>query len=641
MDLTVVIVNYNVKFFLEQCLHSVLKASKNLQVEVIVVDNNSTDGSVPFITEKFKSIQVIANKENTGFSKANNQAINVAKGRYILLLNPDTIVEEKTFTEVVRFMDKTPDAGGLGVKMIDGKGNFLPESKRGLPTPTTAFYKIFGLSALFPYSKKFNKYYLGYLPNDEIHAVDVLSGAFMLLRKTVIDRIGMLDESFFMYGEDIDLSYRITQSGYKNYYFPNTTIIHYKGESTKKQSINYVIVFYKAMLIFAKKHFSRGLGSRLLLFCISIAVYFRAFIAIVNRYITKQFFVLADVIFLSIALFSFKYLYQQYTGIHYENMSNKVLVLYIAIWILTNIFSGAYIKPIRLEKSMYSTLLGSAIILVMYSLFPEDYRFSRAILLFGIFSFALFMYVSRKLANTLPIPDFKLYKKHHRRILVVADTHEADKIHQNLLSTFFNKPEFIGLVSVKKDIPIDNSDFICDIYKLSEAVESFNINEVIYSSKDISSTKIMELMVSIQKPELEQKIAHIDKNYIIGSNSITTTNSLFFNNVKSIESTFFLQKKRINDVALSIIILLFFPLFGWFIKDKIYWLVSAYDVLWGKKTWVGIPKNELISMPTYVFSWIQKISGNNTNEQEIQQMLEYIKNYHFWLDARYIFQKLF
>ncbi len=282
MELSVIIVNYNVKHFLEQCLHSVIKASKNISAEIFVVDNNSVDGSNQLVREKFPNVRLIENKKNLGFSKANNQAIRQAAGKYILLLNPDTVVEEDTFTKVIRFMQQHPEAGGLGVKMIDGKGNFLPESKRGLPTPWVAFCKMFGLSKLFPGSKKFGQYHLSFLNENEVHEVDVLAGAFMLIRKEAIEKVGILDESFFMYGEDIDLSYRITKGGYKNYYFPETTIIHYKGESTKKGSLNYVRVFYNAMIIFARKHFSGG-RANLLSFFIHLAIYFRAFISVAGH----------------------------------------------------------------------------------------------------------------------------------------------------------------------------------------------------------------------------------------------------------------------------------------------------------------------------------------------------------------------
>ena len=255
MKLSVIVVNYNVEYFLEQCLHSVETALQGIDSEVFVVDNHSVDGSVRMLNKKFPEVKLIVNTENVGFAKANNQAIHQAKGEYILLLNPDTLVESDTFAKTIAFMDQTPQAGGLGVKMVNGEGKFLPESKLSLPFPYVSFYNIFGLSKLFKKSRRFGKYHLTYLDPNEIHEVEVLSGAFMLLRKSMLDNIGYLDEDYFMYGEDIDLSYRITQAGFKNYYYPKTRIIHYKGESTKKSSINYVIVFYKAMQIFAKKHF--------------------------------------------------------------------------------------------------------------------------------------------------------------------------------------------------------------------------------------------------------------------------------------------------------------------------------------------------------------------------------------------------
>jgi O-antigen biosynthesis protein len=208
------------------------------------------------IREKFSDVILIANRKNLGFSSANNQGLKISNGKYALILNPDTVLQEDTLKKCFLFMEQHPNAGSLGVKMIDGKGNFLPESKRSLPTPLVAFYKIFGLSALFPKSRIFGRYHLGYLNKDDINSIEILPGAFMFIRKSVLDQIGLLDETFFMYGEDIDLSYRIIQAGFENYYFPETTIINYKGESTKKQSVNYVIVFYNAMIIFARKHFS-------------------------------------------------------------------------------------------------------------------------------------------------------------------------------------------------------------------------------------------------------------------------------------------------------------------------------------------------------------------------------------------------
>ena len=256
MKLSIIIVNYNVKYFLEQCLESVFLAIKNIAAEVFVVDNRSSDDSVKYLKPLFPDVKFIENQENVGFSKANNQAIAQSQGEYILLLNPDTVIGENSLTNVCRFMDENPQAGAVGVKMLDGYGQFLPESKRGFPSPWNSFCKMTGLSRLFPYSKRFGEYHLKYLNKNYIHAVNILAGAFMMVRKKAVEKAGYLDERFFMYGEDIDWSYRIIHSGYKNYYYPEP-ILHYKGESTKKD-IKYVKHFYEAMLIFFNKHYPRS-----------------------------------------------------------------------------------------------------------------------------------------------------------------------------------------------------------------------------------------------------------------------------------------------------------------------------------------------------------------------------------------------
>lgn len=255
MKLSIIIVNYNVKHYLEQCLHSVEKAALNIQHEIIVADNNSNDGSVPYLSKIFPNVIFIENKNNLGFAKANNQAISVAKGEYVMLLNPDTILGESTLQDCITFMDDTPDAGAAGVKMLKSNGKFALESRRGIPTPFTSMCKMLGLCRLFPYSKTFGKYYMQYLDPEHISQIEIISGACMFIRKTALNKSGTLDEDFFMYGEDIDLSYRLLKTGMNNYYIP-TPILHYKGESTEKTSYRYVYVFYQAMLIFFRKHYS-------------------------------------------------------------------------------------------------------------------------------------------------------------------------------------------------------------------------------------------------------------------------------------------------------------------------------------------------------------------------------------------------
>lgn len=255
MKLSVIIVNYNVKMLLEQCLHSVMRAAEGLDAEVLVVDNNSTDGSVEYLRERFPEVRFIENKENTGFARANNIAIKESKGEYVLLLNPDTFVGESLLNDVLEFMDEHQDAGGAGVMMLNADGSFAKESRRGVPSPLTAFCKMSGLATLMPKNRVAGHYYMSYLPKDEASEIEIMSGACMFLRRKALDEVGLLDETFFMYGEDIDLSYRLLKGGWKNWYVPSA-MVHYKGESTKHHSISYVNAFYKAMVIFFRKHFS-------------------------------------------------------------------------------------------------------------------------------------------------------------------------------------------------------------------------------------------------------------------------------------------------------------------------------------------------------------------------------------------------
>lgn len=279
-DVSVVIVNYRVKYFLEQTILSTQEALNGLKGEIIVIDNDSGDDSIEYLKSKFKDVIFIENAANVGFARANNMGFDIASGKYTLILNPDTIIGEKTIHDCIGWYKSHPDCGGIGVMMIDGNGNFLPESKRAFPTPWVSFCKIFGLSSIFPYSKYFAKYHLRYLDKSKPHQIDILAGAFIFIKTDILKRCNGFDTDFFMYGEDIDLSYRITELGYRNYYIP-TPIIHYKGESTKKNSMKYVRVFYEAMLIFFKKHYPHY--GKVYSLLIKFAIVLRALIAASKR----------------------------------------------------------------------------------------------------------------------------------------------------------------------------------------------------------------------------------------------------------------------------------------------------------------------------------------------------------------------
>lgn len=296
LKLSVIIVNYNVKYYLDQCIRSVLRAfevmkkassdsSVNEEVaEIIVVDNHSADGSVDYLEKRYPQmlypmVRFVRSAHNPGFARANNIAIRQSRGEYVLLLNPDTIVGEDALKASVDFMDAHEDAGAVGVRMLGAQGRRAMESRRGLPTPMVSFFKMLGFCNRWPHHRLFGKYYMGYLPWDEPCQIEVVSGAYCMLRRKALDEVGLLDEDFFMYGEDIDLSYRVLKGGYHNYYLP-VDILHYKGESTQKSSFRYVHVFYEAMLIFFRKHYS-GM-TFLLSLPIKTAIYAKALMALVG-----------------------------------------------------------------------------------------------------------------------------------------------------------------------------------------------------------------------------------------------------------------------------------------------------------------------------------------------------------------------
>ncbi|MCW3083799.1 MAG: putative glycosyltransferase [Bacteroidetes bacterium] len=646
MKLTVIIVNYNVQHFLEQCLHSVRKASQNVTTEIYVVDNNSVDGSVQMVKDKFPEVLLIENKKNTGFSFANNQAMRVAKGEYVLLLNPDTVVEEDTFSKVVAFMNAHPDAGGLGVKMLDGKGNFLPESKRGLPTPSVAFYKIFGFSRIFPKSKTFGKYHLGFLDKDKTNEVEILSGAFMLMRKAALNKVGLLDETFFMYGEDIDLSYRIILGGYKNYYFPETRIIHYKGESTKKSSINYVFVFYKAMVIFAQKHFSQN-NAKLFSFLINIAIYLRAGAAIAVRFIKSIALPALDFGIIMLGLIFIKEYYEKHFrflegGSYSQSLIAIAFPIYICMWMFTVYLSGGYDKPIRLFRIIRGILVGTGVILIGYALLPEAYRFSRAIILLGA-GWVLFSYLISRLAfHVLGLKTFNLNPDKSKRIAIIGTTSEFERVSSLLKQTTINA-SLLGFVSADKN-ETQHKDHLGNIEQIGEVIEIYKINEVIFCSRDISSQGIIDYMHTLVSADVDFKIAPPESLSIIGSNSIDTAGDLYIIDVNSISKPKNKRNKRFVDITVSFLLLILSPFLIFIQENKSGFIKNLFYVLAGRRSWVGYGnemQEHLPKIKTSILSPADAIKNIVINPETRNRLnLAYSKDYKVENDLNIIRKSL-
>ena len=643
MKLSVVIVNYNVKHFLEQCLNSVSVAAKHCETEVFVVDNNSVDGSCGMLREKFPWVKLIENKKNYGFSYANNQAIRESTGEYVLLLNPDTVIEEDTLKSVCDFMDAHPDAGGLGVKMIDGKGRFLPESKRGLPTPKVAFYKIFGLSKLFPKSKKFGKYHLTYLDKDQIHKVDVLSGAFMLLRAKTLEKVGLLDETFFMYGEDIDLSYRITLGGYNNYYYPKTTIIHYKGESTKKGSVNYVVVFYNAMKIFARKHFSKGKGAGTMIFFINLAIYLRAAMAIAGRFVANAITPLLDALlilagFLIITPLWGNYLFGE-EGAYPHDVFVGAMVMYISVWLLSLLLSGGYDKPVKMKNIYKGIGIGAVVILAVYALLPTYLRFSRALILMGTAWTFIVVPLVRLLLNYTKLSVFKVNLPKRKKVAVVGSKDEC----RSLVGQLMSARTKVAIVAYVSPDSVADKFFAGDISQLDEIVAINKVDELIFCAKDIQAQQIIRTMLNLSSSNLDYKIASPDGFSVIGSNSINTTGELYNIDINAIDKPENRRSKRMFDFVVSLLMILFSPILIWFVKGKLKAYANLFAVLFGGKTFVSYrsDKNDVSLLPKIkkgVFS-VDMIYGRDVKKDVADRLnIMYAKDYKVSHDAVMFFK---
>ncbi len=642
MNLSIVIVNYNVSYFLEQCLFSVEKAIVGIEAEVWVVDNASVDTSVAMVKEKFPWVKLIESKENLGFSKGNNLAIEKSIGKYILLLNPDTVVEEDTFSKCIQFMDEHPETGGLGVKMLDGNGHYLPESKRGLPTPEVSFYKITGLTALFPKSERFAKYYMGNLSNDKTHTIDVLSGAYMFMRKSVLDKIGWLDETFFMYGEDIDLSYRIIKGGYKNTYFPETRIIHYKGESTKKGSINYVMMFYQAMIIFANKHFSVK-NAKLYQSVINLAIYFRAGVALLTQFIRRTILPVIDFSMILFLLYLVKNAYEEYSSKTYQSdITSIAFISYAAIWMITVYFSGVYDKPVKFRSIFKGLSIGTLFILVLYALLPEDLRFSRAIILLGFIAVLLGFTISRLLLSLFKVKGYSFLRSKIKRYAIIGALDESERV-RNIIRQSTRSSYNFTQVSPKSDF--DKGRFAGPIDQLKEIVTVYKINEVIFCAKDLSSQLIIHSMSTLD-PGIICKIAPPESLYIIGSNSIESEGDFYMLDVNSINRAKNKRTKRSLDISFSLLFILLFPILLFIVKSPNHFLRNIFQVLIGKKSWVGYSKSDsskIDQLPPIRPGVLSPISGlPNNNDQIFASKLNviYAKDYNLSTDLRIIMKGL-
>lgn len=607
------------------------------EAEVFVVDNNSVDGSCAMVRRMFPEVHLIDSKENLGFSKGNNLAIRKSNGRYVLLLNPDTIIQEDTLLKCLKYADARPQLGGLGVPMVDGSGRYLPESKRGIPTPSAAFWKITGLYRLAPRSARLNRYYLGNLSKDESQPIEILSGAFMLMRKSALDEVGLLDEQYFMYGEDIDLSWRLIKGGYENHYFADTSIVHYKGESTKKGSLNYVLVFYRAMQIFARTHF-RGRSGRAMHRVIQLAIYLRAALAIVSR--VSKAIALPTVEWLLSwgGLVVFLQQYGELQNIPYDwGMALPATGVYSLVWLVAVKLQGGYDKPWRWNAVAKGTVMGTVLLLATYGLLPESLRFSRAIFFFG----TALVPVTIALVRTFFVRLFGASDDAAPKRLYISGSRDLAPM-QDLVRTYdvlepvaFGSVYALSIHSDSVDVEDDGVRWLGGLDSLSDAIRVHQFNEIIMSGREVSAGQMIRAMSLVSNKNLRFRIAWTDDGQIVGAGgpergAITEWSGAIFKPRAR-------RAKRTVDATVALLVLLAFPVF--ILRKQAHWLGAAVEVLTGTRTWVGY--NEMHDGPAgpshqFVF---QRAEGMDERARQ-RTLLTYVRDYRWTIDVQVIWEAL-
>lgn len=562
MDLSVIIVNFNVKEFLEQSLRSIQKACRNVRAEIIVVDNASSDGSVELVRQKFPDVKLIANVENVGFARANNQAIRQAQGDYILLINPDTIVQEDTFEVILNFFKAHPECGMVGCKILNPDGSLQLPCRRSFPTPWVAFTKISGLSRLFPRSRLFGRYNLTYLDPDETYEVEAISGSFMFFRAEVVKRIGLLDESFFMYGEDLDWCYRIREAGWKIYYLPTTKIIHFKGESSKNSTVDLTLQFYRAMKLFVEKHYHHRYWHVPQWF-LMVGIWLRATLSFAARAFRRLAPGIIDLVLIQIAMLLAIEIRFHTIGRHLRSYW-IVMIVYGTIWMLSLAMAGAYgRKKFSAFRASYGVIVG-LVMNASLTFFFNQYAFSRAVVLIAGTLNVMFLAgwrLALKLLSRLPIAAAKRFPGKSifgRRALIIAPVAQGLKIANKLRIRIDAGYEICGIIapdgaaSGESSIPIwGNLQYFDSIVQQTKA------QEIIFSTEQISYDQILQIIAHSGRRALNFKMVPSSMDVIIGKASLEYIGDLPLMDIEyQLNRPINLFIKRLLDIIVSSVMLL-------------------------------------------------------------------------------------
>jgi len=657
MDLSIIIVNYNVRQFLESALNSITKALSGIEGEIIVVDNASDDDSAGMVRRSFPKVIVIENTENLGFARANNIALKRARGRFLLLINPDTVVQEDTINTMLRFFENHPDAGLAGCKILNPDGSFQLPCRRSFPTPWVAFTKVFGLSRVFPKSRLFGRYNLTFLSPDETYAVDAVSGSFMMIRRDVYERIGDLDEMFFMYAEDLDWCYRVNRAGFKVYYVHSTSIIHYKGESARRSSVNERRMFYKTMQQFVTKHYRHSAAMRLFL---SIGIAVRETVAWLNRFMPPVLLAAIDFALVDVALFLSAWAYFGDPSIFPRGASLVVWVAPSLLVLFTLAGTGSYsTHRSSIIRAFTGTVLGYMLISAAV-FFEKQFGYSRAVvILSGVLSFVL-----------LPGWRFALRRDGQRgllgnRTLVVGTGPSAREILRKLRARIDGVYDVVGFIDTTNQRigeSVDGVAIVGSLENVGKVVNEQRVSDVVFSTDGLSYGEILSIIARSGNRAVNFLLVPNSMESIIGKTRIDQLDTLPLVEIEySIRRAGNRAAKRIFDLLVGslLMIVAYLPCYAFARRrsGSFARLVLAMPkVLSGQLSLVGLPYEDggvlarSISQrfkgadlgPLGVTGLIQINQQVGLGQDEIDRYaLYYAKNQSVGLDAEILLKAVF
>lgn len=639
IDVSIVIVNYNVKNLADNCISSIYKSNKNnLNLEIFFVDNNSVDGSANFIEKKYPEVKVISLSENLGFSKANNIALKQVSGKYVLILNPDTILEENTFEKLINFCEKNPKTGAISSKLILANGKLDSACKRSFPTPSVAIPRILGLSKIFPKSKLFGKYNLTYLDENRTAKVDAICGAFMFIPKNVLNETGLFDEDYFMYGEDLDLCYRINKKGYDIFYYPEVTTIHLKGESTKKTHLSYVNNFYGAMLIFVKKNFT-GV-STLLSYLLRFAIFWRSLLSYFKRIFIFFINPITDALFIFIALIiSVKLRFNIFPNKEYL----FIISIYVLVWLFLLLIFGAYLKKYKYSiLKVINAIIAGFFVNSSITYFFKQYAFSREVILTSTVFSLILLSAWRLIVTIKNFVESKNILLNKTNLLVVGKR----ELTVDLEDKFTNKYNIIYYNDISDKF---NSDALKDIILINQ------INNVVFTDDSFSNKDILNTMWLLRNQNVEFKILPSGNELILSRLKSKLDEPSLIEIEYNINNKLNIFLKRLFDLVFGLICLIviypFVFIYSKISKNKLSRHTSKIlqlpYVVSGKYSFVGYPiwfdsKEETYPGKKGLTGLIQLYYYDNMTEAEmINYNIYYAKNQNLTLDLEILLKTIF